>query len=165
MRAEMPDPEHGTMVRDPRDEWPRDEPVGSFDIEQSRIEGIPVQLVISCSSARTGSGVRCSLAHRPWAAPARTASVSGRGTGTWSARHSRRRSTASPRRTGNRLADVGGMDSSRRGRCVDGFCRPLTSCPDGHGTLRACGRTSPSSGAKQAQPRERPRAHLRQPLR
>lgn len=29
----MPNPDHGTMTRDDRDEWPSDEPIGSFDIE------------------------------------------------------------------------------------------------------------------------------------
>jgi hypothetical protein len=33
--------EHGDMVRDDRDEWPDDEPVGSFDIEDCRLEGYP----------------------------------------------------------------------------------------------------------------------------
>lgn len=36
-------PEHGEMVRDVRDEWPEDEPVGSFDIETNPhgIKGYP----------------------------------------------------------------------------------------------------------------------------
>ena len=37
----MPDPEHGNMVRDPRDEWPKDEPTGSFDIRLHGVEGYP----------------------------------------------------------------------------------------------------------------------------
>ena|SRR2546429_9400233 len=37
----MPNPEHGNMVRDPRDEWPKDEPVGSFDIRIHGVEGYP----------------------------------------------------------------------------------------------------------------------------
>lgn len=36
-------PQHGEMVRDTRDEWPADEPRGSFDIDPSPggIEGYP----------------------------------------------------------------------------------------------------------------------------
>lgn len=37
----LPTSEHGNMNRDARDEWPEDEPVGSFDIERSSIEGYP----------------------------------------------------------------------------------------------------------------------------
>lgn len=34
-------PQHGDMQRDPRDEWPADEPVGSFDIDEGGVEGYP----------------------------------------------------------------------------------------------------------------------------
>jgi len=34
-----PNAEHGNMTRDDRDEWPSDEPVGSFDIERGGVEG------------------------------------------------------------------------------------------------------------------------------
>lgn len=67
--------EHGDMVRDPRDEWPADEPVGSFDIEQSRIEGYPAatgHILFVCPN-----GKRCSVLLGP-AAVAREASPGGR---------------------------------------------------------------------------------------
>ena len=37
----MNNPDPGGMVRDDRDVWPDDEPVGSFDIEMRGIQGYP----------------------------------------------------------------------------------------------------------------------------
>ena len=51
--------EHGDMVRDPRDVWPADDPVGSFDIEPSKIEGYPEavgHILFVCPN-----GQRCSV--------------------------------------------------------------------------------------------------------
>lgn len=33
--------DHGNMSRDSREEWPNDEPIGSFDIEQRGVQGYP----------------------------------------------------------------------------------------------------------------------------
>lgn len=51
--------EHGSMARDTRDEWPPDEPVGSFDIEPHTLEGYPAAtglILFVCPNAR-----RCSV--------------------------------------------------------------------------------------------------------
>lgn len=55
----MPRPDHGNMVRDPRDEWPADEPVGSFDIAQRGVQGYPgctAHIMFVCPS-----GKRCTV--------------------------------------------------------------------------------------------------------
>lgn len=52
-------PEPGDMIRDSRDEWPSDEPVGSFDIECRGIEGYPssnAHIIFVCPN-----GKRCSI--------------------------------------------------------------------------------------------------------
>ena len=51
--------EHGDMVRDPRDEWPENEPVGSFDIELHGLQGYPDatgHILFVCPNAK-----RCSV--------------------------------------------------------------------------------------------------------
>lgn len=52
-------PEPGNMRRDSRDEWPKDEPVGSFDIEPHRVQGYPqstAHIIFVCPN-----GKRCSV--------------------------------------------------------------------------------------------------------
>jgi hypothetical protein len=55
----MTNPDQGNMTRDERDEWPADEPVGSFDIEPGTIEGYPgmtAHLLFVCPN-----GKRCAV--------------------------------------------------------------------------------------------------------
>lgn len=55
-------PDHGNMTRDDRDEWPSDEPVGSFDIEAGpghSVQGYPGatgHIIFVCPN-----GKRCSV--------------------------------------------------------------------------------------------------------
>ena len=62
----IPDyPQHGNMVRDPRDVWPDTEPVGSFDIELGSIEGYPGatgHIIFVCPNAK-----RCAVLLGPQA--------------------------------------------------------------------------------------------------
>ena len=55
------------MTRDPRDEWPENEPVGSFDIEDARIEGYPgatAHILFVCPNAK-----RCAVLLGPTHVP------------------------------------------------------------------------------------------------
>jgi hypothetical protein len=51
-------PDHGNMTRDPRDEWPSDEPIGSFDLEMGGPEGYQAtaHILFVCPN-----GKRCSV--------------------------------------------------------------------------------------------------------
>jgi len=51
-------PDHGNMRRDDRDEWPPDEPVGSFDIECNGVEGYAAtaHIIFVCPN-----GKRCTV--------------------------------------------------------------------------------------------------------
>ncbi len=63
----MPNPEHGDMQRDDRDEWPDDEPIGSFDIEPRGVEGYPgctAHIIFECPNHR-----RCSVLLGPQPVP------------------------------------------------------------------------------------------------
>lgn len=56
-------PEPGNMTRDPRDEWPADEPVGSFDIELGGVQGYPgvtAHMIFVCPN-----GQRCGILLAP----------------------------------------------------------------------------------------------------
>jgi hypothetical protein len=47
--------EPGDMVRDEREEWPADEPIGSFDIERHTLQGRPSvsgNIMFECPNAR-----------------------------------------------------------------------------------------------------------------
>lgn len=47
--------EHGNMTRDQRDEWPTDEPIGSFDIVQNGMQGYPEakgHIIFVCPNGR-----------------------------------------------------------------------------------------------------------------
>lgn len=59
--------EHGTMERDQRDEWPADEPIGSFDITPCRIVEYPAataHIIFVCPNGR-----RCAVLMGPVAVP------------------------------------------------------------------------------------------------
>jgi hypothetical protein len=52
-------PDHGNMIRDDRDIWPDDEPIGSFDIELRGVQGYlssTAQILFVCPN-----GKRCSV--------------------------------------------------------------------------------------------------------
>jgi hypothetical protein len=65
----MSNPDHGNMTRDERDEWPSDEPVGSFDIDLGGVQGYPgatAHIIFVCPNGhRCGVLVGPQFVNRP----------------------------------------------------------------------------------------------------